>query len=236
MKEKIAENKISSHFIELRNRILKTFLLFVIFSVVGIPFANEIYSIVASPMTGLLPEGMIATEIASPFVAPIKLVLFLALLASMPWLFFQAWMYISPGLYKNEKIFTASLLISTIVLFFGGAAFAFFIVCPLVLNFFNVMAPDGVQVMPDINQYLSFIFKLVFGFGIAFEIPVATILLIRSGIVKKSSLSKARPYLILFFFILGMVLTPPDVISQLFLALPMWILFELGLLLSKDKK
>jgi sec-independent protein translocase protein TatC len=153
----------------------------------------------------------------------------------MPWLFYQAWMFISPGLYKNEKRFTAPLMLSTIILFFTGVSFAFFIVCPIIFKFFIGMAPDSIQIMTDISQYLSFIFKLVFAFGIAFEIPIATILLVKSGIASKSSLAKARPYLIVLFLVIGMLLTPPDIFSQLFLAIPMWILFELGLLLSRDK-
>ena len=178
---------------------------------------------------------MIATEVASPFMAPIKLVLYIALLFSMPWMFYQIWMYVSPGLYRNEKRFTGPLMLSTIVLFFSGAAFAFFVVCPIIFKFFIAMAPESIQVMTDINQYIGFMFKLVFAFGIAFEIPIATILLVKSGITTKSSLIKARPYLIILFLVFGMLLTPPDIFSQLFLAIPMWILFELGILISRDK-
>ena len=203
----------------------------------GIPFAGEIYSFVSAPLINLLPDGssMIATEVASPFMAPIKLVVYVAILFSMPWLFYQTWMYISPGLYKNEKKFTAPLMLSTIVLFFSGVGFAFFVVCPIIFKFFISMAPDSIQVMTDISQYLSFIFKLVFAFGIAFEIPIATILLINNGITSKASLIKARPYLIILFLIIGMLLTPPDIFSQLFLAIPMWILFEIGIIFAKNK-
>ena len=233
----MTKDSISNHLLELRNRLLKVIVLFVIFSIIGIPFASDIYGFVADPLIKLLPTGssMIATEVASPFMAPIKLVLYMALLFSMPWLFYQIWMYVSPGLYKNEKSFTGPLMFSTVVLFFSGAAFAFFIVCPIIFKFFIVMAPDSIQVMTDINQYLGFIFKLVFAFGIAFEIPVATILLVKSGIATKASLAKARPYLIILFLVIGMLLTPPDIFSQLFLAIPMWILFELGILISRDK-
>ena len=233
----MTKDSISNHLLELRNRLLKVIVLFVIFSIIGIPFASDIYGFVADPLIKLLPTGssMIATEVASPFMAPIKLVLYMALLFSMPWLFYQIWMYVSPGLYRNEKRFTGPLMLSTIVLFFSGAAFAFFVVCPIIFKFFIVMAPDSIQVMTDINQYLGFIFKLVFAFGIAFEIPVATILLVKSGIATKASLAKARPYLIILFLVIGMLLTPPDIFSQLFLAIPMWILFELGILISRDK-
>ena len=233
----MTKDSISNHLLELRNRLLKVIVLFVIFSIIGIPFASDIYGFVADPLIKLLPTGssMIATEVASPFMAPIKLVLYMALLFSMPWLFYQIWMYVSPGLYKNEKSFTGPLMFSTVVLFFSGGAFAFFVVCPIIFKFFIVMAPDSIQVMTDINQYLGFIFKLVFAFGIAFEIPIATILLVKSGIATKASLAKARPYLIILFLVIGMLLTPPDIFSQLFLAIPMWILFELGILISRDK-
>jgi len=231
------KDSVTSHLLELRTRLLKVIALFGLFFVLGIPFASEIYGFVAAPLIDLLPAGssMIATEVASPFMAPIRLVLYMALLLSMPWMFFQIWMFISPGLYKSEKSFAAPLMTSTIILFFSGVSFAFFIVCPIIFKFFIGMAPDSVQVMTDINQYLSFIFKLVFAFGIAFEIPIATFLLINSGITTKSSLIKARPYLVILFLVIGMLLTPPDVFSQLFLAIPMWILFEIGILLSKDK-
>ncbi|MDC3152605.1 twin-arginine translocase subunit TatC [SAR86 cluster bacterium] len=233
----MTNDSISSHLLELRSRLLKVIILFSVLSIIGIPFAAEIYSFVAEPLVATLPAGtsMIATGVASPFMAPIKLVLYVALLFTMPWLFIQLWMFISPGLYENEKSFTAPLMASTIILFFCGVSFAFFIVCPIIFKFFIGMAPSSIQVMTDINEYLGFIFKLVFAFGIAFEIPVATVLLVNSKIVTKTSLTKARPYLIVVFLIIGMLLTPPDIFSQLFLAFPMWLLFEIGILLSKNK-
>ena len=233
----MTKESVSSHLLELRARLLKFIILFGILVVIGIPFASEIYSFVAAPLISLLPDEstMIATEVASPFMAPIKLVIYVALLLSMPWLFYQTWMFISPGLYANEKKFTAPLMLSTIILFFSGASFAFFIVCPIIFKFFIGMAPDSIQVMTDISQYLSFIFKLVFAFGIAFEIPIGTILLVNSSITSKASLVKARPYIIVLFLVIGMLLTPPDVFSQLFLAIPMWALFEIGILFSKEK-
>ena len=233
----MSENSISSHLLELRSRLLKVIYLFIIFSIAGMPFATQIYSFVSTPLIELMPVGssMIATEVASPFMAPIKLVIYIALVFSMPWLFYQIWMYMSPGLLDNEKSFAAPLMISTVILFFSGISFAFFIVCPIVFKFFIAMAPESIQIMTDINQYLSFVFKLVFAFGIAFEIPIATLLLIRSGIASKKSMKSARPYLIVFFLFIGMLLTPPDVFSQLFLAIPMWLLFEIGLIISKDK-
>ena len=233
----MSENSISSHLLELRSRLLKVIYLFIIFSIAGMPFATQIYSFVSTPLIELMPVGssMIATEVASPFMAPIMLVIYIALVLSMPWLFYQIWMYMSPGLLDSEKSFAAPLMISTVILFFSGISFAFFIVCPIVFKFFIAMAPESIQIMTDINQYLSFVFKLVFAFGIAFEIPIATLLLIRSGIASKKSMKSARPYLIVFFLFVGMLLTPPDVFSQLFLAIPMWLLFEIGLIISKDK-
>ena len=233
----MTKDSISDHLLELRSRLLKVIFLFAIFSVLGIPFASEIYLFVSAPLIELLPDGssMIATEVASPFMAPIKLVLYIALMFSMPWLFYQAWMFMSPGLYKNERAFTGPLMLSTVILFFSGAAFAFFVVCPIIFKFFIAMAPESIRVMTDINQYLSFVFKLIFAFGVAFEIPIATILIVKNGIMSKESLVKARPYLIILFLIVGMLLTPPDVFSQLFLAIPMWILFEVGILFARKK-
>ncbi len=231
----MTKDSVISHFLELRARLLKVIIFFVFLSILGIPFSTEIYSFVAAPLINILPDGatMIATEVASPFMAPIKLTLYIAMLFSMPWLFYQIWMFISPGLYSNERTFTGPLLFSTIILFFSGASFAFFIVCPIIFKFFIGMAPESIIIMTDISQYLSFIFKLVFAFGVAFEIPVATILLVKSGFATRNSLIKARPYLVILFLIIGMLLTPPDIFSQLFLAIPMWVLFEIGIILAK---
>ena len=233
----MTDDSISNHLLELRSRLLKVIALFAALSVIGIPFAADIYEVIALPLNQLLPAGstMIATEVSSPFMAPLKLVLYLALLLTMPWLFYQTWTYVSPGLKKNEEKFAGPLMLSTIILFFSGVCFAFYVVCPIIFKFFIGMAPDSILVLTDINQYLNFIFKLVFAFGIAFEIPVATILLVNSGITTKASLVKARPYLVILFLVIGMLLTPPDVFSQLFLALPMWLLFEIGILISRDK-
>ncbi len=233
----MTDDSISNHLLELRSRLLKVIALFAALSVIGIPFAADIYEVVALPLNQLLPVGstMIATEVSSPFMAPLKLVLYLALLLTMPWLFYQTWTYVSPGLRKNEEKFAGPLMLSTIILFFSGVCFAFYVVCPIIFKFFIGMAPDSILVLTDINQYLNFIFKLVFAFGIAFEIPVATILLVNSGITTKAYLVKVRPYLVILFLVIGMLLTPPDVFSQLFLALPMWLLFEIGILISRDK-
>ena len=231
------KESISSHLLELRTRLIRILIFMGLLSMTGIPFASEIYAFVASPLLDILPQGstMIATQVTSPFMAPLKLVLFSALLVTMPYLFYEIWMFMSPGLYKNEKSFIAPLMISTILLFSSGVAFAYFVVCPIIFKFFIGVAPESIMVMTDISEYLNFIIKLIFAFGIAFEIPVATFLLIRAGIVQKETLVKARPYLIILFFVIGMLLTPPDIFSQLFLALPMWLLFEVGLLISREK-
>jgi sec-independent protein translocase protein TatC len=231
------KESISSHLLELRTRLIRILIFMGFLSIIGIPFASEIYAFVASPLLDILPQGstMIATQVTSPFMAPLKLVLFSALLVTMPYLFYEIWMFMSPGLYKNERSFIAPLMISTILLFSSGVAFAYFIVCPIIFKFFIGVAPESIMVMTDISEYLNFIIKLIFAFGIAFEIPVATFLLIRAGIVQKETLVKTRPYLIILFFVIGMLLTPPDIFSQLFLALPMWLLFEVGLLISREK-
>lgn len=231
------KESISSHLLELRTRLIRILIFMGFLSIIGIPFASEIYAFVAFPLLDILPQGstMIATQVTSPFMAPLKLVLFSALLVTMPYLFYEIWMFMSPGLYKNERSFIAPLMISTILLFSSGVAFAYFIVCPIIFKFFIGVAPESIMVMTDISEYLNFIIKLIFAFGIAFEIPVATFLLIRAGIVQKETLVKTRPYLIILFFVIGMLLTPPDIFSQLFLALPMWLLFEVGLLISREK-
>jgi sec-independent protein translocase protein TatC len=226
-----------SHLLELRSRLIRILICFGFLALVGIPFSSDIYTFAASPLLEILPSGssMIATQVTSPLMAPLKLVFFSALLITMPYLFYKMWMFMSPGLYKKEKAFIAPLMLSTIFLFLSGVAFAYFIVCPIIFKFFIGVAPESISVMTDINQYMNFVIKLIFAFGMAFEIPVATFLLIKSEIVKKETLVKARPYLVIVFFVFGMLLTPPDIFSQLFLAIPMWVLFELGLLVSKDK-
>ena len=226
------------HLKELRSRLLIVFVVAGIFLICCLPFANEIYFLISSPLTAILPENstMIATEVTSPFIAPLRLAIYSALILSMPYSLFELWGFIAPGLYKSEKTFVLPLLISSGVLFYAGVAFAFFVVSPIILNFFIAAAPDSIQVMTDINKYLDFVLKLFFAFGLAFEIPVATFLIISTGITNKKTIKKIRPYLIIGFFVLAMLLTPPDIFSQLFLAIPMWLLFEIGLLISRDKK
>jgi len=225
------------HLIELRTRLLHAIFSVLLIFLPLFYFANDIYAYISEPLRAYLPEGtnMIATEVASPFLTPFKLTLVLSIFLAMPYILHQVWSFIAPGLYSSEKRIAAPLLVSSIVLFYAGIAFAFYVVFPLVFGFFTSVAPDGVTVMTDINRYLDFVLKLFFAFGLAFEIPIATVLLIWTGATTTKSLGSKRPYVIVGCFVVGMLLTPPDVISQILLALPMWLLFELGLLLSKEK-
>ncbi|RLA19959.1 MAG: twin-arginine translocase subunit TatC [Gammaproteobacteria bacterium] len=199
------------------------------------PFANDIYSYLSGPLTVHLPEGstMIAIEVASPFLAPFKLTMVLSIFFSMPWILFQAWGFIAPALYSHEKRLVFPLLVASSVLFYLGMAFAYYVVFPLAFGFLTATAPEGVAIMTDISRYLDFILTLFFAFGLSFEIPIATIVLIWTGAVSQKSLAEKRPYVIVGAFVFGMILTPPDVISQTLLAVPVWLLFELGLLCSR---
>ena len=225
------EQSFISHLIELRTRLLKGLCsILIIFSALFY-FANDIYSLIAAPLVEQLSPGstMIAIEVAAPFLAPFKLTLFASIFIAMPYLLYQIWGFIAPGLYKQEQRFTRPVLISSIILFYAGTAFAYFVVFPLMFGFFNAVAPDGVAVMTDISRYLDFVLKIFFAFGLAFEVPVATLLLIWSGFTSAETLKSNRPYVIIAAFVLGMLLTPPDVVSQVLLALPVWLLFEIGL-------
>ncbi|HIG39931.1 MAG: twin-arginine translocase subunit TatC [bacterium] len=222
------------HLIELRSRILRGLVSILIIFLPLFYFANEIYHFVSAPLLAVLPEGtsMIATEVASPFLTPFKLTLVLAIFIAMPYILHQLWSFIAPGLYKTEKRLAMPLLVSSIVLFYTGIAFAFYVVFPLVFSFFTRVAPEDVTIMTDINRYLDFVLKLFFAFGLAFEIPIATVLVVWTGASTVESLRAKRPYVIVGCFVLGMLLTPPDVISQLLLAVPMWVLFEIGIIFS----
>ncbi|MFQ3786603.1 twin-arginine translocase subunit TatC [Halomonas sp. A29] len=234
-KQELGQAPLIEHLIELRSRLLRAVLaIFVIF--LGLyPFANEIYTFVAQPLMGMLPEGsqMIATEVASPFLAPFKLTLVVAVFVAIPYVLHQAWAFVAPGLYDNEKALALPLLASSVGLFYAGAAFAYYAVFPLLFQFFTQTGPENVAVMTDINQYLNFVLKLFFAFGVAFEIPIATFLLILSGATTVESLTQKRPYIILGCFVVGMLLTPPDVISQSLLAVPMYLLYEVGILFGR---
>ena len=222
------------HLIELRSRILKSVLAVLVIFLPLFYFANPLYEYLAAPLMSYLPEGstMIATQVASPFLTPFKLTLVLAVFIAVPYILHQLWGFVSPGLYANEKRFAIPLLISSVLLFYTGIAFAFYIVFPLVFGFFTTVAPAGVAVTPDINQYLDFVLKLFFAFGIAFEIPIAAMLLVWSGATTVENLKAKRPYVIVGCFVVGMLLTPPDIISQILLAFPMWLLFEFGIFFS----
>ncbi len=223
------------HLIELRSRLMKAVVVILVVFLGLYAFANDIYSFVADPLMSLLPEGsqMIATEVASPFLAPFKLTLVVAVFIAIPFVLHQAWAFVAPGLYDNEKMLAIPILVSSVALFYAGAAFAYYVVFPLLFEFFTQTGPENVAVMTDINQYLNFVLKLFFAFGVAFEIPIATFLLILSGATTVESLSKKRPYIVLGCFVVGMLLTPPDVISQSLLAIPMYLLYEVGLLFGR---
>ena len=222
------------HLIELRSRILHSIISVLIIFLPLFYYANDLYGYISEPLRNFLPEGssMIATEVASPFLTPFKLSLVLALFMAMPYILHQVWSFIAPGLYKRERRFALPILLSSIILFYIGIAFSFFVVFPLVFGFFTGVAPTGVTIMTDINRYLDFVLKLFFAFGIAFEIPIATLLLIWSGATSAENLKRKRPYVIVGCFVIGMLLTPPDIISQILLAIPMWVLFELGIIFS----
>ena len=223
------------HLIELRTRLLKIVgIMFLIF-VPLLFFANDIYDLISEPLRNLLPPGatMIATEVASPFLTPFKLAFVTSFFIAIPFILHQIWSFIAPGLYSYEKKFMGPIFLTSILLFYLGMAFAYFAVFPLVFDFFASVMPKGVSMMTDINRYLDFVLKLFFAFGLAFEIPIATIILVWSGTITIESIKSKRPYVIVGCFVFGMLLTPPDVISQVLLAIPMWFLFEIGIFLCK---
>ena len=221
-----------SHLLELRNRLLRAMVAVLIIFLGLFYFSRELYTLVADPLIQALPEGasMIATDVAAPFLVPFKLTLYVSILLAMPFILHQAWAFIAPGLYKHEKRMALPLLVTSVLLFYLGAAFAYFVVFPLIFGFFTAIAPEGVTVATDISRYLDFVMKLFIAFGFAFELPIAIILLVWSGITSVEALQKKRPYIVVGCFVAGMLLTPPDVLSQTLLAVPMWLLFELGLI------
>jgi sec-independent protein translocase protein TatC len=218
------------HLTELRDKLLRALVAVLIIFICLFPFSNEIYAFVSEPLRALLPPDakMIATEVASPFFTPFKLTLWTAVFMAMPYVLYQAWSFIAPGMYRHEKRLAVPLLASSVLLFYAGAAFAYFAVFPLIFGFFTSVAPEDITIMTDINSYLDFVLKLFFAFGLAFEIPIVAVLLIWSGITTPEALASKRPYIILGCFVIAMLLTPPDIISQSLLAIPMWLLFEVG--------
>ncbi|MDG0970702.1 MAG: twin-arginine translocase subunit TatC [Porticoccaceae bacterium] len=223
------------HLIEFRDRVLRSVVAVLIIFAGLFSFSNELYIYISKPIREYLPESstMIATEVASPFLTPFKLTLVLSLFAAMPYILYQAWAFLAPGLYQREKKIVIPLFISSVALFYAGMAFAYYIVFPLVFLFFTSIAPEGISVMPDIRSYLDFVLKLFFAFGLSFEIPIAVVILSWMGAVNPNNLAKKRPYVFVMCFVLGMLLTPPDIISQTLLAIPMWLLFELGILFGR---
>jgi len=224
-----------THLIELRNRLLRILLCVLVVFLILFPFTNELYALLAHPLLQRLPVGatMIATEVASPFITPFKFVFVLAVALSMPYVLHQFWRFVAPGLYRSERRIALPLLFSSIVLFYGGVAFAYYVVFPLAFGFLVSAAPQGVTMMTDISKYLDFALTLFFAFGLCFEVPVATIILVWVGITTPESLAAKRSYVIVGAFVIGAVLTPPDILSQTLLAVPMWLLFELGLVLAR---
>jgi len=226
---------LTDHLLELRNRILIIVSSIVICAILLSPFANNIYNFLSLPLLSVLPEGssMIAVDVAAPFLAPFKLIVLLAIAITFPITIYNFWAFISPGLYNNEKKFVAPILISSTLLFYLGILFAYYIVFPLIFSFFTSIAPAGVQIATDITSFLNFVIKIFFAFGLAFEVPIITLVVILAKLTTVDSLSRKRPFIIVFAFIIGMILTPPDVISQVLLAVPIWVLFEFGLFLAK---
>ena len=227
-----------AHLTELRSRLMRIVLIWLLIFLGLFYFSQELYTFISEPLRTFLPEGtsMIATDVASPFFVPFKLAMICALFLAMPFVLHQVWSFIAPGLYKHEKRIALPLLASSIILFYAGMAFAYYAVFPLVFGFFTSVAPDGVTVMTDISSYLDFVMTLFLAFGLAFEIPVATVLLVLAGAVNVAKLRQIRPYVVVGCFVIGMVLTPPDLISQTMLAVPMWLLYEIGILFGSMLK
>ncbi len=230
-----ASGTLLSHLIELRNRLVYCVVVVLVLFLAGMLFANELYSLVAEPLMRVLPPGasMIATEVASPFLTPLRLAFLASIVVAIPFLLYHVWAFVAPGLYGHERRLMLPLLVSSVTLFYGGMAFAYFVVFPVVFGFLVTTAPAGVMVMTDIKSYLDFVFGMFFAFGVAFELPVAVVLLARMGVVDPHQLARQRPYVILGIFIIAAILTPPDVISQTLLALPMIVLFEIGLFVAR---
>ena len=229
------EQTFVSHLLELRDRLIRVLIAVLVVFLCLFPFANDLYTLLAEPLLRHLPENstMIATEVASPFLTPFKLTLVLAFFVAIPMVLYQIWSFIAPGLYRDERTLVYPLLITSVILFYVGMAFAYYVVFPLVFGFLVGVAPEGVTVMTDISHYLNFVLKMFFAFGVAFEVPIATILLVWSGATTPKKLASKRAYIVVGAFIIGMLLTPPDIISQTLLAIPMLILFECGIIFSK---
>jgi sec-independent protein translocase protein TatC len=234
-RESLAEGSLISHLMELRDRLLRAVIAVFVMFIPCAYFSDQLFTLVATPLIEKMPQGtsMIATSVVAPFMAPLKLALLAGLFLAMPYVLYQAWAFVAPGLYRHEKRFAVPLMLSSIVLFYAGVAFAYFVVFPLMFAFLTSAAPIGVQVMTDMSNYLDFVLLLFFAFGIAFEIPIATVLLASTGLVKIETMTKNRGYVILGIFIVAAFLTPPDAISQSFMAIPMYILYEGGIIMAR---
>jgi len=233
--EQLAEGTLISHLLELRSRLMRSVGAVLVVFVPLVFFANDLFTLVAEPLIARLPEGtsLIATGVISPFMTPLKLALVTALFIAMPYVLHQAWAFVAPGLYRRERRFAAPLLISSILLFYAGIAFAYFVVFPLVFAFLTKTTPAGVRMMTDMASYLDFALLLFFAFGLAFEMPVAIVLLVASGLVNVDALRKNRGYVVLGIFVVAAFLTPPDAISQTLMAVPMYVLYEIGIFFSQ---
>jgi sec-independent protein translocase protein TatC len=234
-REPLAEGTLISHLLELRTRLLRALVVVIIVSIPCMIYANDLFSFIAKPLMKVMPKGatMISTSVIAPLITPFKLAFYIALVFAMPYVLYQVWAFIAPGLYRHEKRFAMPLLISSVVLFYAGVAFAYFIVFPLMFAFFTATAPPGVQMMTDMTQYLDFVLVLFLAFGLAFEIPVAIVLLVWTGLVKLETLRRNRGYVLIAVFIQAAVIVPPDVISQTAMALPMYALYEVGIVMAK---
>lgn len=224
-----------AHLLELRNRLLRVFIAVLVIFAVLFPFSEALYLYISEPLRDFLPSSstMIATEVTSPFLTPFKLTLVSAMFISMPYTLYQLWAFVAPALYQQEKKVAVPLFCASVILFYTGMAFAYYLVFPLVFMFFTSVAPEGISVMPDIRAYLDFVLKLFMAFGLSFQIPIAVVILSWIGTVNPNKLAKKRPYVFVLCFVIGMLLTPPDIISQALLAIPMWLLFEVGILFGR---
>ncbi len=233
--EQLPEGTLISHLLELRDRLLRAFIAIVVVFVPCAFFANELFTLLAQPLLDKLPEGssLIATSVAAPFLTPFKLAFFVAVFFAMPYVLYQSWAFVAPGLYRKEKRFATPLLLSSILLFYCGCAFAYFAVFPVMFEFFAKTTPVGVTMMTDITNYMDFVLTIFFAFGLAFEMPVAVMLLVLTGLVKVDKLAKARGYVLIGIFVVAAFLTPPDPISQSIMAIPMYVLYELGIVLAR---
>ncbi|UVW36260.1 twin-arginine translocase subunit TatC [SAR92 clade bacterium H455] len=233
--EPLESQPFMAHLIEFRDRMLRAMASVALIFIGLFSFSNELYLYVSEPLRQYLPESssMIATDVTSPFLTPFKLTLVLSLFAAMPYVLYQVWAFVAPGLYKREKKIVIPLFCSSVILFYAGMAFAYYVVFPLVFMFFTSVGPEGISIMTDIRSYLDFVLKLFFAFGISFEIPIAVIILSWMGAVDPENLAKKRPYVFILCFVFGMLLTPPDILSQTLLAIPMWLLFEIGIMFGR---